>query len=423
MSISYPPRPPERTPDPRIFRAEGQTFLVGETIFLRGLEEEDAQRASGWRDSPYPINAERAGELIKEQVEKQAPGQRFLVACRRSDGEPVGSLTLRRDAGNVPDTRLSLHADPARPDGERIRAEMLGLIVRWGFGEAELPKLVLNLNDDQTTLRGRAEAFGLRRGALWRDGVWRDGQWRDRVRYEGFHPAWLATLGDPGTGIDHAMAADDPSRWRPRQFPTYGVVRGNPPTNAVMVGPRVYLRPLEITDASGMTLANRRESETFMDEGRFPWAAAGERQVIRSLSKDDPPTQVLFAVCLRETGEHIGANGVVRLDLIDRTAGTASWFHDVASRNQGYGSEAKQLLLAYAFERLGLHSVTSWVWGPNGRSAAALRKQGYRECGRQFWDGIKNGQYTHAYAFDFLADEWREMTARAEVAHAVAVAQ
>ena len=136
---TYPPEAPESKPDPRIFGAEQQAFLVGETLFLRGLEEEDAVRAGAWRESPYPINAERAGELIKEQTEKSPPGHRMLVACRRSDGEPVGSLTIDRWAGNDPNTRLGIHADPARPGAESARAEMLGLVVDWGFGEAELP--------------------------------------------------------------------------------------------------------------------------------------------------------------------------------------------------------------------------------------------------------------------------------------------
>ena len=410
-TMNYPPAAPESEPDPRIFGAERQAFLVGETIFLRGLEEEDAVRAGAWRASPYPINAERAGELIKEQTEKDRPGHRMLVACRRSDGEPIGSLTLDRWVGNDPNNRLSLHADPARPDHESARAEMLGLVVDWGFGEAELPKILLEFDGDEAILRDRAVSLGMRHGAMWRERSWRDGQWRDRVLYEGYNPTWLARLGDPGAGIDHAMAVDDPARWRPRQFPTYGTLDGDPPVNAVMVGPRVYLRPLEITDAAGMIAVERSEPETAMDEGRFPWAATGMRQFTRSLSKEDPPGWVRFAVCLRETGKHIGSNGILRLDLIDRTAETESWFHDPAYRNQGYGSEAKHLLLAYAFQRLGLHSVYSWVWGPNLRSAAALRKQGYREAGRLSWAGTKHGEYTHAFLFDFLADEWRRMTA------------
>ncbi len=414
MIQTYPPPVTEGKPDPRIFSGDGQAFLVGETLFLRGIEEEDAVRASGWRDSPYPINAERAGEIIKEMVEKPKPGSRFLVACRRSDGEPVGSLALRRWAGNEPDNRLGLYGDPARPDSDRIKAEMLGLIVDWGFSEGEIPKVVVEFDDDQTVLRERAEALGLRRGAMWRDGVWRDGRWRDRLLYEAYHPAWLRRLGDPGVGIDHAMAVDDPARWRSREYPTYGALNGTLPTNTVLVGPRVYLRPLEMTDAAASVAMERREPDTFMDNGRFPWAAARERQFLRDISRADPPGWVRFAVCLRETGQHIGTNGITNIDRISRTAETESWFHDPAYRGSGYGSEAKQLLLAYAFERLGLHSVHSFVWGPNTRSAAALLKQGYREAGRMFWEGTKDGEYTHARMFDFLADEWREMTARAE---------
>ena len=417
----YPPAAPETRPDPRIFAAEGQAFLVGDTIFLRGLEEEDAVRALGWRASPYPITSERAGELIREQTENGQPGTRFLVACRRGDPLPVGSLTMRRWPDNTPEASLDLYADPAFSEAERVKAETLGLIVRWGFDEGEIGKFAVRFDDDQAVLREAAEGLGLRRAALWREAVWRNGRWRDSVMYEAFNPAWIPRLGDPGRGIDHAVAAEDSSRWRPRPHPTYGTQDGDPPLNAVMVGPRIYLRPIEVEDAPNMAAFQRRETETFMDEGRFPFGAAAQRQWNRAPSKRDPPGSLRFAVCLRETGEHIGSNGLMGIDQIHRTAETESWFHDPAFRGQGYGSEAKQLLLAYAFGRLGLHSVRSWVWGPNGRSAAALRKQGYRECGRHNWQGTKNGEVAFAYTFDFLADEWREMTARAESAQSDAV--
>lgn len=411
---TYPPKAPDDAPDPRIFSAEGQTFLVGDTIFLRGLEDEDAVRASGWRDSPYPINAERAGELVKDRIENGRIGQRFLVACRRGDGLPVGSLTMSRWPGNAPDIDLRLYADPIFPDAERIRAETLGLIVGWGWAEGESPKFTVRFADDEAVIRRAAEELGMRRAALWREHRWHDGQWRDQVMYEALNPAWLGRMGDPGAGIDHAVAPDDAGRWRPRQHPTYGTLDGDPPTNAVMVGPRVYLRPMELSDAPNLAVTEMGETETFMDEGRFPFGAAGNRQWIRDLTKKDPPTSIRFAVCLRETGEHIGSNGLMGIAPIHRTAETESWFHSVPHRGSGYGSEAKQLLLAYAFERLGLHSVHSWVWGPNTRSAAALRKQGYRESGRQSWQGTKHGEVTFGYTFDFLAEEWREMTARSE---------
>jgi RimJ/RimL family protein N-acetyltransferase len=78
-------------------------------------------------------------------------------------------------------------------------------------------------------------------------------------------------------------------------------------------------------------------------------------------------------------------------------------------RGGGYGSEAKHLLLEYAFERLGLHMVRSFVTFRNTRSAAALRKQGYKEAGRLHWTFNLHGTYGNAVVFDLLAEEWRAM--------------
>jgi RimJ/RimL family protein N-acetyltransferase len=404
------PEPDVKVP-PAVFSGEGQTFLVGDTIFLRGVEEEDARRAAGWRDSPYPINAERAGEIIREMTEDDTPGSRFLVACRRSDGLPVGSVSMSRSPNNDPYTETSLYADPALPGAGQVRAEALELLVRWGFGEAELPNLLIEFGAHETGLRAHADTLGFLHDATTRQHTWHGGAFHDTLTYTAYNPAWHGRYGTPEPGIRHAMAVEDPARWRPREYPTFGTLDGDPPLNAVMVGPRVYLRPLELTDAPGVIAANRRETETFFDEGRYPLSVARWRQHVRKIAKPDPPSVIRFAVCLREDGRHIGTNGLWGVDRINRTAETESFFH--GERGAGYGSEAKQLLLAYAFDTLGLNSVYSWVWGPNTRSAAALIKQGYREAGRASWGGTKDGEVTFARTFDFLADEWREGTARA----------
>ncbi len=46
---------------------------------------------------------------------------------------------------------------------------------------------------------------------------------------------------------------------------------------------------------------------------------------------------------------------------------------------------------------------------PNTRSAAALRKQGYRERGREHWLIPVDGGYQNLIVFDLLAGEWRAM--------------
>jgi RimJ/RimL family protein N-acetyltransferase len=45
----------------------------------------------------------------------------------------------------------------------------------------------------------------------------------------------------------------------------------------------------------------------------------------------------------------------------------------------------------------------------NTRSAAALRKQGYRDAGRITWTHPVDGIFGNVAFFDLLASEWREL--------------
>jgi RimJ/RimL family protein N-acetyltransferase len=174
-----------------------------------------------------------------------------------------------------------------------------------------------------------------------------------------------------------------------------------------MLGERVFLRPFEKDDAVKDVLMLRQETETFFDDGRRIRSSIRAHQQHIKFAEEAYPEWIRFAICLRETGELIGSNGIDDIDYVHGIAETETMLTNPAYRNSGYGSEAKQLLLGYAFDQLGLHMVQSWVWGPNARSAAALRKQGYRDAGQCSWTGAKNGEVTNDLVFDYLASEWR----------------
>ena len=71
------------------------SFLIGESLYLRGLELGDAKQAMGWRPSPFPVSPEQAEEQLKKQVPDAAQrGEVRLVACRRDNGAAVGSALL-----------------------------------------------------------------------------------------------------------------------------------------------------------------------------------------------------------------------------------------------------------------------------------------------------------------------------------------
>ena len=194
------------------------------------------------------------------------------------------------------------------------------------------------------------------------------------------------------------FAARPPAKHRIGSVPA-SAWPANPPRNAFAIGERVYLRPLEIEDAKEMANWERREPETFFDNGRGTPGSLIYEQHVRDISENDQPDRIRFAICLRDGDVFIGSNGIESVDGIHRYPETESFIHRPEYRGGGYGTEAKHLLLEYAFDVLGMHGVRSFVFEQNTRSAAALRKQGYRDAGIVHWDTVKNAHY---YSFSRL---------------------
>ncbi|MGH7910398.1 MAG: GNAT family N-acetyltransferase [Candidatus Dormibacteraceae bacterium] len=175
--------------------------------------------------------------------------------------------------------------------------------------------------------------------------------------------------------------------------------------NPLLVGPRVYLRAMEPGDGDAMAEADAMESDTFMYRGRRPSSPLESEEWIKKAYRERPPKEVPLAVCLRADERLIGVVGVDDLDWTNRTGETFS-FLAVEHRGRGLGTEAKHLLLRYAFDRLGLHVLQSMVDAPNTRSAAALVKQGYRRAGIQRWADVKDRRYVDMLRFDLTREDW-----------------
>ncbi|HLT21691.1 MAG TPA: GNAT family protein [Thermomicrobiales bacterium] len=180
--------------------------------------------------------------------------------------------------------------------------------------------------------------------------------------------------------------------------------------NPILVGERIYLRPLETDDAEIMARGSALEPDVMMDGMRIPLSPVTMEHWVRDLHERQPPATIFLAVCLIEDDRFIGSVGLMGIDYVNRTAETGSWIDDAEFRSRGYGTEAKMLLLEYAFDRLHLHALVSHVWELNTRSSAALAKQGYHPAGRLKWDELKDGVYHDILLFDVLRDEW--LTAR-----------
>jgi RimJ/RimL family protein N-acetyltransferase len=176
--------------------------------------------------------------------------------------------------------------------------------------------------------------------------------------------------------------------------------------NPMMVGERLYLRPVEAGDAELVARIDAAETDTFMWRQRIPTSPLEHERFVADAYKHQPPRSVWFSVCLSDGDRFIGNVGVADIDWVNRTGETASLLGPAEIRGLGYGTEAKHLLLEYCFDRIHLHVLKSEVDVPNTRSAAALAKQGYRPAGRLRWVDVKDGRYVDEFLFDVTRADW-----------------
>jgi ribosomal-protein-alanine N-acetyltransferase len=382
-----------------------QTFLVGETVYLRSIEKEDARWSVALRDSPYPVSPQRTEKWITEDLAGQNPwdDNTTLAIRRRADDVIVGSLRVR-NGHTFLRWEVSAHVDPLYgPRSSAWKAEAIEIAVNWLIDERQMAMVFIRLAATEQIVIDRLVASGMRETTRLRERYLHDGKRVDQVILQQFNPAWLATVGDPADQILPRTGIGTP---RPRPLRPEATVVA--PKNAVLVGPRVYLRPYTEADIAAYVRWDRQEIVEPFLLGRNLSSLAGELHAHNEDEKQDFPEFIPLAICLRDTDAYIGDVTLIYPDFVNRSAETASWLHH-AFRAQGYGSEAKHLLLEYAFNILGLHMIESWVRSENTRSAAALRKQGYREAGMLGWNSHRGGQFTNFVTFDLLAEEWRNL--------------
>lgn len=169
-------------------------------------------------------------------------------------------------------------------------------------------------------------------------------------------------------------------------------------------GRRVNLRPLDA--ATDLTSCVRWMNDEVVREfiSTFvPTTSASEAEWFANLTKRDH--DVVLGI---ETvaGRFIGVIGLHHIDWKDRHAETGTVIGERDAWGNGYGTEAKLLLLRYAFEELGLHKVHSRAYAFNGRSIQYSLKCGYRIEGRLRDFVWKRGRYWDAVELGVLRGEW-----------------
>jgi RimJ/RimL family protein N-acetyltransferase len=183
-----------------------------------------------------------------------------------------------------------------------------------------------------------------------------------------------------------------------------------PGTVVFLGGKKVYLRPLNA--ATDLALCQRwindPQTRPFIGSGSIPVSAEREKQFFEETEDRKFPRNIIMGIVVKATGKMIGTMGLHDINWIDRSATTGALIGDKTNRSRGYGTEAKELLLEYAFNTLNLHRINSQALSYNDASRRYSEKCGYRLEGRLRQAIYKNGRYHDLIQLGLLKSDWQK---------------
>lgn len=144
----------------------------------------------------------------------------------------------------------------------------------------------------------------------------------------------------------------------------------------------------------------------------YPWTDRSEQEVREFVQMfldqqaERPRRRFQLAITLTHSGELIGSCGI-------RRKAENEWEADVGYElapghwRQGYATEAARAVVAFGFEELRLHRVSSWCIAENLASAHVLERVGLRQEGRLRENEYFKARWWDTLLYGLLEQEWR----------------
>ncbi|MBI2640150.1 MAG: GNAT family N-acetyltransferase [Candidatus Sungbacteria bacterium] len=173
----------------------------------------------------------------------------------------------------------------------------------------------------------------------------------------------------------------------------------------MLKGKKVILRPIDIErDLERCAVwINDYEVMQFLGKPFKPITKDQERSLLQKIISNE--SNVVFAIDTLE-GVHIGITSLVHVCHFDGTAITGTFIGNKEYWGKGLGTDAKMVLLWYAFEVLNLRRINSHVLAFNERSVKCQLRCGYKVEGVKKQEVYKNGRYHDLVMMAVFRDDW-----------------
>lgn len=170
----------------------GATFAVGERVTLRTVERDDAELVQRAYNEPafqegFPLDAPSNLPAIEDRIEDVAEDDDsiYLLAC--VDGDPVGSVSLRRM--NRSHGMLAYWVLPDHR-GQGYVTEAAALLVDHAFEEVGLHRVFAWTIDDNAASQAVLDRLGFAHEGTYREHVYTRGEHRDTEHYGLLEREW-----------------------------------------------------------------------------------------------------------------------------------------------------------------------------------------------------------------------------------------
>jgi RimJ/RimL family protein N-acetyltransferase len=179
-----------------------------------------------------------------------------------------------------------------------------------------------------------------------------------------------------------------------------------------LTGPTIELRPLQQADSAALVEA-AADGELWNNKVTIvPGPETVDSYVATALAGQHAGTVMPFVIVRRESGQVVGSTRFWKIDRANRKLEIGhSWLRTSAQRS-GVNTEAKYLLLAYAFEAMNAVRVQFTTDELNEKSRAAILRIGAKQEGIVRHERIMpDGRKRNSVRFSIIDSEWAEVKA------------
>ncbi|NTZ85720.1 GNAT family N-acetyltransferase [Burkholderia metallica] len=182
-----------------------------------------------------------------------------------------------------------------------------------------------------------------------------------------------------------------------------------------LIGERVVLRPLEASDRQALLDAAADGELWNLKVTVVPGAQTIDAYIDTALQGRAACTVMPFVIVDRASGRVIGSTRFWKIDRKNRKLEIGhTWLGESAQHTRA-NTEAKWLLLAYAFDTLQCVRVQFTTDELNEKSRAAILRLGAKQEGIVRHERIMpDGRKRNSVRFSIIDDEWPEVRARLE---------